>query len=367
MYKRLLLSSVVILAAASGALSQNRLVGRVTDVVDGKTVRLEMPTGNIRAELQNIEVPEPEQPLHQTIRDHLKALTIGRSAEFVVTGLASDRTVGQLFVNGVDVGAQMLRDGGAWLVPAGNTANSPPEYAVYVTNETQAKAEKIGVWSVPGLKPAWQFRAEKAEVQRQQEEAAWLAANRNRLKNRGASPNSLTPGRPQSQQGVSHAASMNAWNEVIAGVGTESYGLHPYHNDSLKFDVTYTSGAFVDAPGSERKIECRAAYVEWRDPDGTPRSGHVLMFRSLSDDYDFSRRKSSLTIVIDGRGMSIGGPRGLRGINSIGAHEIFGYRISKSLLTAMARARDVQVRIDGFTGRLPADLLRLMKQLADAT
>ena len=37
-----------------------------------------------------------------------------------------------------------------------------PKAKFILSNEAQAKAEKRGVWGIEGLKPAWEFRAEKA-------------------------------------------------------------------------------------------------------------------------------------------------------------------------------------------------------------
>ena len=367
MTKRLVLLSAVLFAAAFNAFPQSgRMTGRVTEVIDGRTVRLELPHGAIRAELQGIDVPEPEQPLHQLVKDHLKALTVGRDAEFVLDGLTTNRTVGQLMVNGVDVSAQMLRDGAAWLVPLDYTTTPTAAYAAYANNETQARNEKLGIWSLPDLKPAWQVRVEKAESQRLQEDDAWRAANVKWLKNKSTASNSLTPGRPQAPQSVSHTAAMNAWNEVIAGVGRESFGLKVGRVEAMNFNYILTSGTMVDMSSrtSRQRLEFRSIYGYWGAAGGASR--FAFGFRSLADDFKYGGNKRGLTLVVDGRPLTLTYFTSFKAQSSIGAHEIYFYNMSRATLRRIAAATVVEIRVNGMSGRLPAEAKQLMRQLADA-
>ena len=151
--------------------AQRTLSGEVIDVVDGKTVRLATQTGEIKVELQFIEVPEPGQDLHETVKDHLRSLAKGKVVAYRPLRLLRGRTIGRITVRGVDLSLQMIRDGAAWHVSSKSVGQDAAEYDVYQSMESTAKSEKRGLWSIPGLKPAWEVRAEKIAEARRAEDA----------------------------------------------------------------------------------------------------------------------------------------------------------------------------------------------------
>ncbi|HEX8735479.1 MAG TPA: thermonuclease family protein [Pyrinomonadaceae bacterium] len=164
-HPRLILLIIFTLIFGVSALAQRKFGGTVIDVVDGKTVVLEMQAGKkITVELQYIDVPEPEQQLHQTVREHLQQMVYGKQVEFVARGFTETKTIGQLLVGGVDVSQQMLRDGAAWHVLPEVSGQDEVGTKIYTDTEKQAKEEKRGVWGIEGLKPAWEFRAEKQKT-----------------------------------------------------------------------------------------------------------------------------------------------------------------------------------------------------------
>jgi hypothetical protein len=55
----------------------------------------------------------------------------------------------------------MLRDGAAWYSTSTESAILASEQQIYQESEASAKSEKRGVWGIPGLKPAWEFRIDK--------------------------------------------------------------------------------------------------------------------------------------------------------------------------------------------------------------
>src|SRR5215204_6295995 len=83
--------------------AQTSFAGQVVDVIDGRTVTVELSTGRVVVELQYIEVPEPEQPLHLMVKDHLKNLLLGKTVELRVSGLSTTTITGRIFLNDVDV------------------------------------------------------------------------------------------------------------------------------------------------------------------------------------------------------------------------------------------------------------------------
>jgi endonuclease YncB( thermonuclease family) len=159
--------------------------GEVVEIVDGKTVVIAIPNGRVKVELQFVEVPEPGQPMHDTVKAHLQKLLMGKVVEYKPFRLFADRTVGRVTLNNVDVSQQMLRDGAAWLIPINTSGQDKNEHSLYSTMETAAKGEKRGVWSMTGLKPAWEFRAEK-NTERSQ--------SQNTYRQTAAKPRSKQPG-----------------------------------------------------------------------------------------------------------------------------------------------------------------------------
>ena len=167
---------IVLILTVVTVYPQNKFGGRVVEVVNGKTAVIQLSTENkVTVILQFIEVPEAEQPLHQTVKEHLGALLLGKTVLFMPRRIVKEGSVGQIVAGGVDISRQMLRDGAAWYALPEKSAQDAAESEMYQTIEAQAKAEKRGVWGIENLKPAWEFRAEREE-RKAVEERAKLAA-----------------------------------------------------------------------------------------------------------------------------------------------------------------------------------------------
>jgi endonuclease YncB( thermonuclease family) len=165
---KLIAAFAVVLAFLTAAPAQGRMTGRAVAVTDGKTMVIDVDGRTLTAVIQFIEVPEPEQPLHNVVRDHLAKLVVGRIVEFAPAGIQPGKTVGTISAGGSDIGRQLVRDGAAWHAPPDKSGQPRADAEAYRANEAAAKAEKRGVWGVAGMKPAWEFRAEKAELERQE-------------------------------------------------------------------------------------------------------------------------------------------------------------------------------------------------------
>ncbi|HEY2865561.1 MAG TPA: thermonuclease family protein [Pyrinomonadaceae bacterium] len=356
-----LTATFLVLYFAVETFSQNVYHGTIVDVVDGKTVVLEMPNGRMNVVLQYVEVPEPEQPLHQIVIDHLEVLTSGKEADFRLVGLGTNDVRGRLVISGIDVSQQMLRDGAAWLIPREKSGQSTAEFESYNVSQDQARADKLGVWSVADLKPAWEFRADKEEKIRQLEAAkVRLRGVRSGL---GPYQSNARPGELNNQKMA--AFDKDSWFEWITAAGGESYGVHSYDDPKKQFRAFYTSNAVIDfsTGNSKQKLDCRAVYYSLNGPDGSHKDVYNLLFMALSDDYNFSRRASRLTIVADGRAISANLDRGLRGKESPGALEVLFYRLSRESLRKIADAHSVEIRIDSLTGHMSKDGQNLIGQL----
>lgn len=167
----LLVALVAVCAAA-----QSRMAGKVVEVIDGRTVVIDTDGRKVRAEIQFIEIPEPEQALRDVVREHLSKLTLDKQVEFYPQGFSPGKAFGRLYVGQLDVAMQMLRDGAAWHVPAERSGQEQAEAQSYASHQAQARSEKRGVWGVDNMKPAWEFRAEKMERSKEAAQPLRIAA-----------------------------------------------------------------------------------------------------------------------------------------------------------------------------------------------
>ena len=151
----LVVASFVIFAAAVAASAQASLRGTVTDVIDGRTVVVELSNAPVQVTLQYIETPVAGTPMGETVKLHLKNLLLGKTVDYRPGTLQFGQSTGRLMIGDVDVSEQMLRDGAAWHLPAHLSGQSADQWAEYSSFEAAAKGEKRGIWAQTTLKPSW--------------------------------------------------------------------------------------------------------------------------------------------------------------------------------------------------------------------
>ena len=130
--------------------------GTVVGVIDGDTIDVLVDQRLVRVRLAQIDAPERKQAFGTTSRQALSALVFQQAVTVDETG--SDRygrTVGTVFVAGVNVNVAMIDQGMAWA------------YRKYVTDrslielEGQARAARRGLWVDPAPVEPWLFRRAK--------------------------------------------------------------------------------------------------------------------------------------------------------------------------------------------------------------
>jgi len=169
--KKLSLSVLVLLiASGSAAFGQARFAGKVIDVVDGKTVIVEDSSQKRFAlQLSYIEIPAPEFPIWQTIKDHLQKLVLEKKIEFEVILVEKNTNIAKITKDGTDLSKQMLRDGAAWYQPSRVPAYVNHNSDEYQDLERFARYEKRGLWSLTGVKSSQQLNLEIEEKIAEQE------------------------------------------------------------------------------------------------------------------------------------------------------------------------------------------------------
>lgn len=132
------------------------IIGTVTSVYDGDTLTLTTESDVIKVRLADIDAPERKQPHGDAARQVLTALAHGKTAQIKVeTRDRYGRTVGRVTVNGVDVNAEMVRQGAAWVY------RKYSHDAALLLLESEAKAAQRGLWSLSDAMPPWEWRKAK--------------------------------------------------------------------------------------------------------------------------------------------------------------------------------------------------------------
>lgn len=147
------------LAVLAGPLLAAELTGKVVAISDGDTLTLLVPDGasfkQVRVRLAEIDTPESRQPYGNRARQALSDLAFNQQARVVVQDTDRfGRTVGRVYVGDVDVNAELVRQGAAWV------------YRQYLKDqsllalEAEAKAAKRGLWGLPETErcPPWDWR-----------------------------------------------------------------------------------------------------------------------------------------------------------------------------------------------------------------
>lgn len=380
-YSKLILLIIFTLIFGVSALAQRKFYGTVVEIVDGKTVVVELPTGGkITIELQYIEVPEPEQQLHQTVREHLQQMVYGKKIEFLPRGVTETKTIGQIFVGGVDVSQQMLRDGAAWHIAPEKSGQDEVQRDLYQNNEALAKTEKRGVWSVENLQPAWEFRAQKEEIRSRQQTAE---LEKIRLQNQNQTvPTSSRNRRLTPEEQMQANANVQMWNDIRSANATEASranlasggdtgagGLLSNYFSSIRVGYTSTASSFIDvSSGSSRiKLDHRAFYVYRGDQaSGVERDIFLLGFLSVSPNPRFAQ-SNGLTVVAGKQKLVF--PKFARLVRQAqeGLVEIVFYKVSPAVLKKIVEAKNVQIKVGQYSGALGDDAQAAMKELLTAT
>jgi endonuclease YncB( thermonuclease family) len=157
-----LLLCTLILALSSGPVARATddaiLPGTVVGVVDGDTADIRLQSGMIRVRLHSIDAPERDQPHGAASKQALSKLVYGKQVNVEpIEQDRYDRLVARLWLDGLDVNAEMIRRGAAWVYR--RYADDP----AYCAHEKAARDLRQGLWALPRAQRAapWEWRKRK--------------------------------------------------------------------------------------------------------------------------------------------------------------------------------------------------------------
>ena len=133
--------------------------GEVVAIADGDTITILTPQRvQMKVRLAEIDTPERSQPYGTRARQIVSELVFRKQVEVRVQDIDRyGRFVGRVYVDNVDVCAEMVSRGAAWV------------YDRYVEDltlydlQTEARGAKRGIWSLPESEqvPPWQWRSDR--------------------------------------------------------------------------------------------------------------------------------------------------------------------------------------------------------------
>lgn len=152
----LFLITLLLLPGLAGATD---ITGQVVGVADGDTLTLlTADKTQVKVRLGEIDTPESKQPFGTRAKQMLSDLAFGKEARMVVQDTDRyGRTVGRVYVGSLDVNAELVKQGGAWVYRQYLKDQS------LLTLEAEAKAAKRGLWGLPEIErcPPWDWRRGK--------------------------------------------------------------------------------------------------------------------------------------------------------------------------------------------------------------
>ncbi len=370
----------IALLLTGSALAQSRFYGKVTEVIDGKTLVVEpQPQVTIRIELQYIEVPEAEQQLHNLIKNHLSGLVLNKNVEFRPKNInETAKPIGQVLLNGVDISQQMLRDGAAWYSSAEKDIQGPAESKVYQYNESLAKNEKRGVWSIADLKPAWEFRAEKEEKIRQEklkkkeeEEAKQKALNAER--NRKAKQKTIPTEQPQqtSRFGIEEWSNEIPYKKVATEGIVITKGQYDlwYLQDAIK-DEGWVGTQIMTFNVFDKDETKEIFFGVGYDYKGKTlqKGGDKFSLAIGSNNNDTPFLKNGFYIEVDGKKKEFITKKEYKLNQAIeGYSEFYVYEITRSDLAQLSNGKSLVVVVGKYRRKISKDIKDSLWAIADAT
>ncbi len=138
--------------------------GKVVSITDGDTVIVLTHNKQTKVRLAEIDTPEKNQPYGKKAKKALSDFIFGKTVRIEVDTIDRyGRTVGKIFLEGLNVNKEMVKAGHAWV------------YVQYVKDKTlftlekEARENQLGLWALPEdehIAP-WQWRRGKRSIEKE--------------------------------------------------------------------------------------------------------------------------------------------------------------------------------------------------------
>jgi endonuclease YncB( thermonuclease family) len=147
--------ALIVWALPAGAAT---LQAKVSEVQSGDVLVVSNIKRPVRIKLKAIAAPVNGQPFSDIALEHLKMLVLDREVIVDYTHLADGYLLAKVIRDGIDIGAQMIRDGVAWYDRAKGFELREADRDLYAQCELAARNEKRGLWQDGSAVAPWEFR-----------------------------------------------------------------------------------------------------------------------------------------------------------------------------------------------------------------
>jgi micrococcal nuclease len=146
------------LCTSAAAVRGASLFGKVIEVNSGDVITISNLNRPVRVRLLGVDAPEMDQAFGDVARKHLSDLVYDKPVLVEYAGISGDHSLnGRVLLEGADVGAQMIRDGAAWVDPSTQHRLSETDREVYHQSEEAARGERRGLWQQENPVAPWEF------------------------------------------------------------------------------------------------------------------------------------------------------------------------------------------------------------------
>ncbi len=142
--------SILVLSLITLGVNAEVLTGKVIHISDGDTLTiLTRANQQVKIKLAKIDAPEQKQVFGMQAKKALAALTFRKQVRVNVEIKYGGSSVGRVTVKGLDVSAELVRQGLAWVTAKNNDLSAV---------EVQAKQQKRGLWTSKHAVSPWVWR-----------------------------------------------------------------------------------------------------------------------------------------------------------------------------------------------------------------
>ncbi|MEA2206667.1 MAG: hypothetical protein QOE77_3443 [Blastocatellia bacterium] len=138
------------------------LQAQVDEVRTGDRIVVSNINRPLLVKLKGIASPEKGQPFTDEARERLSALILNKTVSVEYSQLEKGWLVAKVTCNGLDIGAQLVRDGVAWYDRANEWALNESDRLIYAKSEEMARNEGRGLWQAEQPVAPWQYRESQA-------------------------------------------------------------------------------------------------------------------------------------------------------------------------------------------------------------
>lgn len=150
---RLLAAVLAYVTLAASAQDNPVLVGRVSNVTDGDTIKVELSSGPISVRLGSIDAPESKQDGGAEAAKALSGRVLQKEVALeVITQDRYERLVAVVYLGDENINEWMVKQGHAWVY---REYAKDPNYCVL---EIAARSIKRGLWADPPWIAPWEWR-----------------------------------------------------------------------------------------------------------------------------------------------------------------------------------------------------------------